>query len=412
MKIVHVVRYGSVKGGAETYVAALSSALRDLGHEVSLVYAMDPDVSRPEVVAGAHVPSMLDPSDDGSALRTALRRLQPDVIHSHIPDRPTVNEMCREVAGTLLAVHDHVLDCPVGTRYLAGWRQQCTVDAGLRCLGFNLVAHCGSLRANITLKPYRRWRRSLGAVRQTPVPIQVFSEHMAARLTPMIGRDPYVTPYPTPPAIATERPSVKEVSDLLLAPEVSLGGAARASVERETRPVVFASGRLNREKGFRQLIEAMPFVEEGCHLVIAGEGHDRPKLEKLAASTIGGHRITFTGWLDHQERSRWLERATLVAVPSMWPEPFGIVGLEAMAAGKPVVAFDSGGIPTWLEDGVTGILVAHADLRGLAAAITRLLQDRAWAETLGLAGQQAATGRFALRDHAARMLDIYEETRG
>jgi glycosyltransferase involved in cell wall biosynthesis len=76
-------------------------------------------------------------------------------------------------------------------------------------------------------------------------------------------------------------------------------------------------------------------------------------------------------------------RAAVTAVPSRWPEPFGMVGIEAMARGRPVVAFAVGGIPDWLEHGVTGLLAPEADTTALAQNLEHLLADPELAATLG-----------------------------
>jgi glycosyltransferase involved in cell wall biosynthesis len=196
--------------------------------------------------------------------------------------------------------------------------------------------------------------------------------------------------------------------DDLLAPlGPTMSTDARSRAEADRRPVIVASGRFNREKGFRELLHAMAFVTTPAHLVLIGDGHDRAHLEHQASQTTGGHRITFTGWLVADERDRWLDRALLVAVPSMWPEPFGIVGLEGMAAGKPVVAFDVGGIDTWLAHERTGLLVAPGDIVAFARALSGLLADRAHAERLGAAGREVAATRFALDLHVESLLGHY-----
>lgn len=407
MRIVHLVRYGSIKGGAETYVAQLCAGLRDQGHEVSLVYALEPDRSRTEVRDGIHFPGLVDGTGNAEALKAALEKVAPDVIHAHMFDEPWITQACIATAPTLVAVHDHRLDCPVGTRYLTGWQKTCTVKPGLKCLGYNVVAHCGSLRANVTLQPYRSWRRINREAKRNQIPLQVFSEHMADELEAAVGRRPFVTPYPTPSRERRARPTRGYADDLLLAPEVREGSAAKSRVEADRRPIVVAMGRLNREKGFRQLLDAMSAMTVPCHLVVIGDGHDRDALDRQASQTIGGHRITFTGWLDSSSRDRWLDRSRLVVVPSMWPEPFGIVGLEAMAASKPVVAFDSGGIRQWLQDGVNGTLVAHGSARRLAQAMVDLLEDPKRASAMGAEGRRLSEERFALAQHVDRVIELY-----
>lgn len=103
-------------------------------------------------------------------------------------------------------------------------------------------------------------------------------------------------------------------------------------------------------------------------LVMAGDGPERARL--IDAARMWGVCASFPGWVTGETRTSVMRRASVVAVPSLWPEPFGLVGLEAAAHGVPAVAFDVGGISEWLQDGLNGRLVRE---RGSAAALGRAL---------------------------------------
>jgi glycosyltransferase involved in cell wall biosynthesis len=98
----------------------------------------------------------------------------------------------------------------------------------------------------------------------------------------------------------------------------------------------------------------------------------------------------------------------MLVVPSIWPEPFGIVGLEAMTCSKPVVAFDTGGISDWLKDDTNGYLVPvkRADL--LAQRIDALLQDRPRAAKMGAEGLRIVRACFSKEQHFDRLLSAFE----
>ena len=388
MKVLQVARYGSIKGGAETYIASLSAGLRDAGHEVVLAYGIDPDPARAEVAGGIHVPGLVDGDGSPDALARAIEDVSPDVVHVHVPDIAWAAPTAAAVRPTVLGVHDHVLDCPVGTRYWTTWKKACTVRPGPWCLAYNVAAHCGSLRANVTLRPYRRWRAAHRAARG--LRLQVFSEHMRDALghAGLDADEVTVTPYPVPPRAEPRRPEQ-------LPPE-----------DPDPRPVILAPGRLTKEKGFMQLVEAMERVRTPAHLVIAGAGHERPALERRVRQIGVRHRVSFTGWLRPSGMTWWMERAAMVALPSMWPEPFGIAGVEAMAAGRAVVAFDTGGIGEWLTDEV-GVSVPAGDVPRLADALGALLDDEAARERMGAAGAARAARTFALGDHVERVLAMY-----
>ncbi|MGB0712861.1 MAG: glycosyltransferase, partial [Gammaproteobacteria bacterium] len=100
------------------------------------------------------------------------------------------------------------------------------------------------------------------------------------------------------------------------------------------------------------------------------------------------------------------ERALCTVVPSRWPEPFGMVGVEAMARARPVVAFRAGGIPDWLDDGRTGHLVPEADTGAMAAAMAGLIHDRERAGAMGLQGRQTVDERFSHGHYLDAMMTL------
>ena len=166
---------------------------------------------------------------------------------------------------------------------------------------------------------------------------------------------------------------------------------------RETprEPTVLFAGRMTELKGPRVLIDAV--ATAGRHLgrpiklVMAGEGPDRAGL--IDAARAQAVRASFPGWVTGEERTALLRGASLVAIPSQWPEPFGLVGLEAATHGVPAVAFDVGGISEWLQDGVNGRLVRE---RGSADAMGRAL-----ASVLGDPTVMRTLEQGALRDRRA-----------
>jgi glycosyltransferase involved in cell wall biosynthesis len=153
----------------------------------------------------------------------------------------------------------------------------------------------------------------------------------------------------------------------------------------DDQALVIAVGRLVEKKGFRLLIEAVSRVER-VHLTIVGGGELRAELEAMGRSS--GAPVTFTGNLDHSAVSDAVAAADIVAVPSVVDSAGNVDGLpetllEALAAGRPVVASAVGGIPEVVTDGVNGLLVRGGDLDGLANALRRLRDQRELREQLG-----------------------------
>jgi glycogen synthase len=175
---------------------------------------------------------------------------------------------------------------------------------------------------------------------------------------------------------------------------------------------VLAAGRLHEHKGFRTLVEAAADVVKGgteLSVVIAGEGPDRGELERAAAACGLAGRVRFTGRLEAGELAQEYERADVVAVPSLAPEPFGRVAVEAMSRGTPVIASDTGGLREIVRDGETGFLVPPGDPRALAARLRELAADFDLASRLAAGAADSSRRRFAAPVVAADLTRVYEE---
>ena len=165
-------------------------------------------------------------------------------------------------------------------------------------------------------------------------------------------------------------------------------------------PVLLFTGQLIRGKGVDQLLRALPLLRSDYRLVIAGEGNQRPELERLAASLKVADKVTFAGWVSDPER---LYAASDIAVlPFFWQEPFGLVGPEAGARGLPVVAFQAGGISDWLTDGENGLAVPPRDIGAFAVAVERLLADRELRIRFGRRGRELVQERFSDAEYVRR----------
>ena len=165
-------------------------------------------------------------------------------------------------------------------------------------------------------------------------------------------------------------------------------------------PVLLFTGQLIRGKGVDQLLRALPLLRSDYRLVIAGEGNQRPELERLAASLKVADKVTFAGWVSDPERL--YSTCDIAVLPFFWQEPFGLVGPEAMTRGLPVVAFRVGGVDEWLRDGETGIAVPPRDTAGFAAAVDRLLADRELRLSLSVRGRKFVLENFSEAEFVRR----------
>ncbi|MCY0901371.1 MAG: DUF1957 domain-containing protein [Firmicutes bacterium] len=145
----------------------------------------------------------------------------------------------------------------------------------------------------------------------------------------------------------------------------------------ENDPVIVFVGRLVREKGVQTLVEAMPVVLASCpgaRAVIIGKGPMMGPWQARADELGIRDHVLFTGFVTDAERNHWLTQASVAVFPSLY-EPFGIVALEAMAMGIPVVVSDVGGLADVVSHEVNGLKSLPGDADSLATQIVRLLQN-------------------------------------
>ncbi len=177
------------------------------------------------------------------------------------------------------------------------------------------------------------------------------------------------------------------------------------------KPYILAIGRLVTQKGFDVLIKAFSKAAFDSHdLLIAGEGPERARLEALARVEGCGGRIRFVGRADRTQVVSLFKHCAFFVLPSRH-EPMGIVNLEAMAAGKAVIASHIGGVPEIVIDGETGVLVAPDDVAALAITLRRLVDDPYLCTTLGAAGRRRVES-FTWPAIADSYLDIYAKVMG
>jgi glycosyltransferase involved in cell wall biosynthesis len=175
-------------------------------------------------------------------------------------------------------------------------------------------------------------------------------------------------------------------------------------------PVLLCVGRVVREKGFDLAIQSLPEILRkfpSARLRIAGDGPLRADLRDDAAALGIAKSVEFLGWVDPVEVPRWIDRSTLVLVPSRWREAFGNIALQAMQMGRPVVAAATGGLPEVVDHEGTGLLTPVEDAAALSRAVLRLLGDHGLAKRLGYAGKLAAATRFSFDDYVGQHELLY-----
>ena len=396
IKLLLVNRYYAHMGGTERYFSEVAPLLEAQGVRIAVVYGDTPTgalsfKNREEVAA----PELLLGRQSGAErirrLHEILQRLDPDVIQLHHVEDPILVAGCAAARPTIQFIHVHrPFLCPGDGRFAKATQEVCRRPVGPFCLIAPYLQACGSRQPGRLLGNYRLTQEYLEATRGL-ARLVVASQYMRGLLLShgIPGDRVLVNPHPF---IARE-------------------GLEQSRRERP-RSIVFA-GRLVEHKGAAYLIRAVARIHERCTLTLVGDGPAREELERLSNDLLAGrHEVTFTGWLSHEATLQLVREHQVVAVPSVWPEPFGRVGLEATGLGKPVVAFDVGGIREWLVDGHNGFLIRPGDVGVFAAALERLLDDEALRLAMGRNGVELALTRFNPKRHVDAMMRLYEQVLG
>jgi glycosyltransferase involved in cell wall biosynthesis len=172
---------------------------------------------------------------------------------------------------------------------------------------------------------------------------------------------------------------------------------------------IMYSGRLVPEKGVHTLIKALPLLPEQATLDLVGHGHESMKqeLSELATELGVRDRVTFALASSRQDLRDRYRAADLVVMSSEWPEPFGLVPLEAMACGTAVVATGTGGSGEFLDNGVNCLLYTPGDPQSLAAAASRMADDEELRSKL-VAGGTATATRMTMDGYADRLEALHK----
>jgi glycosyltransferase involved in cell wall biosynthesis len=377
MRIAIVNWTGRRVGGAETYVGLVSAALQQRGHAVYFWREHDEPVDRDPIAGLDAVPSRCASIEGVEPALEALAAWQPDVLYVHGLLNPETEAAILTIGPAVFLAHGYYGTCISGSKtFRLPHTRPCDREFGAACLVNYFPRRCGGLNPLTMVAEYQRQSARLDNLRRCHA-IVTLSEHMRREYLKHGFSEERV--HCLPPVDAMHRghaPSPRPAGTL---PVVDVTGGL------PPRRLTFI-GRVDRLKGCRLLIGALPAIQSRLNgpvvLTIAGDGQDlegcRETARRIMSETTGVE-ISFLGWVSHARCEELLASTDVLVVPSLWPEPFGLVGPEAIRRGVPVAAFAVGAIPEWLEDGRTGAL-APADpptAEGLTIAVERCLTSAA-----------------------------------
>jgi glycosyltransferase involved in cell wall biosynthesis len=379
MKIAFVHQYLGALGGAETDILPTAIHLRQRGYQLALLY---------ESNTGRNEDSWRSVFQEHERLSAGvkgfLKRVRPDVIYlQSISNLSVLEELIGSGKPLVRRVHDHRLYCLRGYKYNYFTREICRRPAGFHCI-FPCVAFIGR---NAGGKFPLRWESYRAKLKEIQLNQQchrfvTYSQYQKEELI----RNGF----------AAERIHVHVP---IRCSEVD--GPVRLHSDRN---VVLFAGQIIRGKGVDLLLHALSKVTIPFEALIVGDGNHRPYCERLCRRLGLDNRVRFEGYVEREQMKDFFQAASVLAISSVWPEPFALVGQEALSCGLPVVAFDAGGIREWLLEGENGFLVPWMDTKLMASRIEQLLQNKELARRMGQRGRE-----LVIRQHdAERQIDALE----
>ena len=393
MRVLIATTHPGIVGGVETYLRAVLPRLAAAGFDIGVLAEM-PVVSDGITAGCSGVPVWSVAGRPVQAVVAEVGRWGPAVVFSQGLADPALEVALADRFPTVLFAHNYHGTCISGNKcYARPGYEACQRVLGPACLAVYIPRRCGGRSPLTMIREYTTQHRRRAHLGRYPA-VVVASRHMADeyrrhgvpadRLTvaPLFPSD--AVPDPTPPA---PRP--------------------------RTDRVLFV-GRVTALKGLRHLIAAIPraAAELGRRLtlVVAGDGPDR------AAAAADARRLgvpaEFLGWVGPDRRQAAMRAADVLGVPSVWPEPFGLVGLEAGCVGLPAVGYATGGIPDWLGPGVSGESApgGRPEPAELAAALVRALAADGHLQRLRVGAWETA-GRFTPEAHLDHLVPILQAAR-
>jgi len=386
MNIIHINDKLEISGGVEIYIQDLMTMLNKKGIRSEWI-SINRIGKRVSIKSSAR-----DWQWDGNvnSFRSSLKNLfgKDAIIHLHSMSDPILVKSLFGIAPVVRKAADPRMVCPGQGKFWLTSEEACSLKFGIHCFVKAYTKKCCNRH------PVRLVSQYFNSYFETFVASKEYSAVIAnSTYTQRILREAGInnnliklchnfTPITDPP---------------------NWNGINR-------KRIVFV-GRLSITKGVHFLLKSLQLVSKKVHglkVDIVGSGRDDTYFMKLADELGLSDFVTFHGWCDRIKTGDVLNSACVMAFPSIYPEAFGISGIEAMMRGLPVVGFDVGGVSDWLKDGKTGFLVEPKDFVTFSDRLVQLLEDEELRKTMGKNSRINAEKYFSPEAHFSNLIQIYE----
>lgn len=389
MKILHLSNYFAPVGGIETYIIDLLPLLEEQNIENVLIHRKEhPNTSKAFKSKVVLVPAGKPKEIQKKSIKDIIQVERPDLIYLHDVYDPDLMDFIRSKAPTIGYVHIFFPVCPGLGKLFRKGDQICQRPYGLGCVPMIYLRKCSNARQPINVFRIMQSTKKYLHVYKLLDRIVVASRYMKDLLIINgISEDkieilPYFVPIP------------------------EIINHTNNQLQNQHAKILFA-GRLEYEKGLPYLLRAVADLHFPYQLIVAGEGSLKQDYIKLAQDLGLSDNVKFLDWLSAGAMENLYSECTISVMPSIMPEPFGKVGVESMANGRPVIAFEVGGISDWLIDGFNGYLVPSRDIPLLSQKINSLLSNQEVLNKFGNNGRKYVEEKYSKEIHFQGLVRIF-----
>ncbi|MDD4271417.1 MAG: glycosyltransferase [Patescibacteria group bacterium] len=396
MKIILINKFYYLKGGSERHVFALSDLLRRSGHTVIPFSMADKNneatpygryFSKPvglEKFNLKNIFKLFYNREAAKKLEKLIKAERPDIAHlhniSHQLSSSIIDVLKKYNIPIVQTLHDYKLICP-NYKLFSGGRAcyKCRGGKYYNCV-FNRCVKNSYLKSLLAALEayYTKYKRAYEKINLFIAPSRFMKDVCVS--------------------FGVSENKIKVLNNFTNKFFIAESESAR-------EPYLLYYGRLAEEKGIEILVQAMALTEQKIKLLIIGAGPDFKKIKNLIEKLKLGDRIEMLGPKYGDDLNKYIINSRAVAVPSIWPENFPYVVLEAMSAGKPVIASAIGGLKEMINEGENGFLFKPGDVKGMALAIDKLF--RADQEKLSQAALLSSE-KYRPDNYLAEIMKIYQ----
>ena len=381
MKVVHTVENFPSNGGIDNYLNLLLPELVKYRVEIEILSKGE---NSSKTVNGITVITRNNDID----IISYLNKKKPDIIHIHEwPSLSTLRKKYFRNFNPKLITHHHGYSfiCPGTELFFRKQKTSCSTEFGLSCIFRAYINHCQlSRKIKSIIDAYCRVMKNKNLLNEIDLSI-ADSTFVLDKLI-NFGLSNSKTTY------------LNYFTDI--------------KIDKISEPYIgqlLYIGRFIENKGIEILFDAVAILPDSCKwsIKLMGEGYYKKYLIDYAKSLNIYDKIEFIPWQRNKNKINVIKESDILIVPSIWDEAFGIVGIEAMACAKPVVAFNVGGISDWLTDSYNGFLIPKFDVDLMAKKIYLLITNRNLNSKLGKNGLKEVDSKFRAKKHVKSLIQFY-----